>query len=139
VAHGRRTEGSRLLASDIRNDNRVAAILAWHFEPGGSGGSQRPHLIIAAAIRKDVEDQALRAEYLIALWLLICVVVAIDRRTIKAGRVGLVLDGAIVLLRRRDRSWLQARPQARWLPRRLLHVDRVSAPDRFGLVRPSRR
>jgi hypothetical protein len=95
MAEGRK--GRRLLASDLRNDNRVAAILAWHFEPGGSGGSKRPHLIIAAAIRKDVEDQALRAEYLIALWLLICVVVAIDCRTIKAGRVGLVLDGAIAL------------------------------------------
>jgi hypothetical protein len=66
-------------------------------EPGGPGSSHRPHLVIAAAIRKDVEDHALRAEYLIALWLLICVVVAIDRRTIKAGRVGLVLDGAIAL------------------------------------------
>jgi hypothetical protein len=95
MAEGRK--GRRLLASDLRNDNRVAAVLAWHFEPGGSSGSQRPHLIIAAAIRKDVEDQALRAEYLVALWLLVCVVVAIDRRTIKAGRVGLVLDGAIAL------------------------------------------
>ncbi len=95
MAEGRK--GRCLLASDLRNDNRLAAILAWHFEPGGSGGSQRPHLIIAAAIRKDVADQALRAEYLIALWLLVCVVVAIDRRTIKAGRVGLVLDGAIAL------------------------------------------
>jgi len=95
MAEGRK--GRRLLASDLRNDNRVAAILAWHFEPGGSGGSQRPHLIIAAAIRKDVDDPGLRAEYVVALWLLIFVVVAIDRRTIKAGRVGLVLDGAIVL------------------------------------------
>ncbi len=95
MAEGRK--GRRLLASDLRNDNRVAAILAWHFEPGGPGGSHRPHLIIAAAIRKDVEDHALSAEYLVALWLLICVVVAIDRRTINAGRVGLVLDGAITL------------------------------------------
>jgi hypothetical protein len=43
------------------------------------------------------KDDPLRAEYLIALWLLICVVVAIDRRTTEAGRVGLVLDGAIAL------------------------------------------
>lgn len=95
MAEGRK--GRRLLAGDLRNDNRVAALLAWHFEPSGSGGSQRPHLIIAAAIRKDVDDPAVRAEYVVALWLLICVVVAIDRRTIKAGRVGLVLDGAIAL------------------------------------------
>jgi hypothetical protein len=95
MAEGRK--GRRLLAGDLHNDNRVAALLAWHFESSGSGGSQRPHLIIAAAIRKDVDDQALRAEYVVALWLLICVVVAIDRRTIKAGRVGLVLDGAIAL------------------------------------------
>ncbi len=87
-------EGAPACASSTRRGTR---ILAWHFEPGGSDGSQRPHLIIAAAIRKDVEDQALRAEYLIALWLLICVVVAIDRRTIKAGRIGLALDGAIAL------------------------------------------
>jgi hypothetical protein len=95
MAEGRK--GRRLLAGDLRNDNRVAALLAWHFEPCGSGGSQRPHLIIAAAIRKDVDDQALRAEFVVALWLLICVVIAIDRRTIKAGRVGLVLDRAIAL------------------------------------------
>lgn len=95
MAEGRK--GRRLLASDLRNDNRVAAVLAWHFEPSGSDGSRRPHLVIAAAIRKDVEDEALRGQYLVALWLLICVVVAIDRRTITAGRVGLVLDGAIAL------------------------------------------
>jgi hypothetical protein len=90
-------KGRRLIASDLRNDNRVAAILAWHFEPRSASGSQRPHLITAAAIRKDVEARSLQAEYMVALWLLICVMAAIDRRTIKAGQVGLVLDGAIAL------------------------------------------
>jgi hypothetical protein len=90
-------KGRRLLASDLRNDNRVAAILAWHFEPGSPSVSHRPHLITAAAIRKDVEDRSLRGEYMVALWLLMSVVAAIDRRTIKTGQVGLVLDGAIAL------------------------------------------
>lgn len=88
-------KGRRLLAGDLREDNRVAAILAWHFEPGSSGGLQRPHLITAAAVRKDVDDPAVRAEYLVALWMLVCVMAAIDRRTVQAGRVGLVLDGGI--------------------------------------------
>lgn len=93
-------KGRGLVASDLRNDNRVAAILAWHFQPGSPGGEPAPHLITAAAVRKDVEDPALRAEYLVALWLLVSVTVAIDRKTIGAGRVGLVLDGAIALTAR---------------------------------------
>jgi hypothetical protein len=95
MANGQK--GRRLIAIDLRNDNRVAAILAWHFESSSASASQRPHLITAAAIRKDVEDRSLQAEYMVALWLLVCVLVAIDRRTIKAGQVGLVLDGAIAL------------------------------------------
>jgi hypothetical protein len=90
-------KGRRLLASDLREDNRVAAVLAWHFEPGSRRGVHRPHLITAAAVRKDVDDPAVRAEYLLALWLLICVMAAVDRRTIQAGRVGLVLDSGIAL------------------------------------------
>lgn len=90
-------KGRRLLASDLRNDNRVAAVLGWHFEPGSASGSRRPHLITAAAIRKDAEDRSLQAEYMVALWLLTVVMAAIDRRTIKAGHVGLALDGAIAL------------------------------------------
>jgi hypothetical protein len=90
-------KGRRLLVGDLRADNRVAAILAWHFEHGSRSRERRPHLITAAAIRKDVEDQALRAEYRIALWLLVCVVAAIDRRTVRAGRIGLVVDGGIGL------------------------------------------
>ncbi len=90
-------KGRRLLAGDLRADNRVAAVLAWHYEQGSRSGEQRPHLITAAAVRKDVDDRALRADYLVAVWLLMCVVAAIDRRTIRAGRVGLVLDGGIEL------------------------------------------
>jgi hypothetical protein len=90
-------KGRRLLASDLRNDNRVAAILAWHLQPGPSSAAATPHLITAAAIRTDIEDRALRAEYLVALWLLMCVTLAIDRRTIRAGRVGVVLDSGIAL------------------------------------------
>ncbi len=95
VAEGQK--GRRLLAGDLHADNRVAAILAWHFEHGSRGGGRRPHLITAAAVREDVEDHALRAEYLVALWLLMCVVAAIDRRTVRAGRIGVVVDGGIAL------------------------------------------
>lgn len=86
-------KGRRLLAGDLANDNRAAALLAWHFEPDTSG---RPHLVTAAAVRADVE-RAVEAEYLVALWLLVCVALAIDRRTIKRGRVGLVRDSAIAV------------------------------------------
>lgn len=84
-------KGRRLLAGDLANDNRVAALLAWHFEPDTSG---RPHLVTAAATRAGV-DRALEAEYLLALWLLVCVAAAIDRQTIRRGRVGFVRDSAI--------------------------------------------
>jgi hypothetical protein len=84
-------KGRRLLVGDLANDNRVAAVLAWHFEPDTSG---RPHLVTAAAVRQDV-DRLVEAEYLVALWLLVCVAAAIDRRTITCGRVGLVRDSAI--------------------------------------------
>lgn len=90
-------KGRRLLAGDLRADNRVAAVVAWHYEQGSRSGEQRPHLITAGAVRKDVDDRALRADYLVAVWLLMCVVAAIDRRTIRVGRVGLVLDGGIGL------------------------------------------
>jgi hypothetical protein len=86
-------KGRRLLAGDLANDNRVAALLAWHFEPDMSG---RPHLVTAAAVRVGVEP-AVEAEYLVALWLLVCVAAAIDRRTIQRGRVGLVRDSAIAV------------------------------------------
>ncbi len=85
------------MAADLRNDNRVAAILAWHFQVKPARGARRPHLITAAAVRKELADDALRAEYLVALWLLMCVAAAIDRKTGKVGRVGLVRDAAIAL------------------------------------------
>jgi hypothetical protein len=84
-------KGRRLLAGDLANDNRVAALLAWHFEPDTSG---RPHLVTSAAVRAGV-DSAVEAEYFVALWLLVCVAAAIDRRTIQRGRIGLVRDSAI--------------------------------------------
>lgn len=90
-------KGRRLVAADLRNDNRVAAILAWHFQVKPARGARRPHLITAAAVRKELADDALRAEYLVALWLLMCVAAAIDRKTGKVGRVGLVRDAAIAL------------------------------------------
>lgn len=94
-ADGRK--GRRLIAADLHNDNRLAAILAWHFEAKPARGARRPHLITSAAIRKDLEDQALRAEYLVALWLLMCVAAAIDRKTGQVGHVGLVRDTGIAL------------------------------------------
>jgi hypothetical protein len=63
------------------------------FEPDTSG---RPHLVTAAAVREGV-DRPLEAESLIALWLLVCVASAIDRRMIARGRVGLVRDRAITV------------------------------------------
>jgi hypothetical protein len=50
--------------------------------------------VTAAAVRDGVE-LAVEAEYLVALWLLVCVAAAIDRRTIARGRVSLVRDSAI--------------------------------------------
>jgi hypothetical protein len=88
-------KGRRLIASDLRNKNRAGAILSWHYEPR-RGRNQRPHLITSLAVRHDVGPD-LRAEYMVALWLLTCVALAIDRRTIRRGRVGVVLDNAIEL------------------------------------------
>jgi hypothetical protein len=90
-------KGRRLVATDLHSDNRVAAVLAWHFEAKPARGARRPHLIIAAAVRKDLNDLALRSEYLVALWLLVCVAAAIDRKTGQVGRVGLVRDAGIAL------------------------------------------
>lgn len=84
-------KGRRLVANDLANDNRVAALLSWHFEPDETG---RPHLVTSAAIRSDVV-RAVEAEYLVALWFLVCVAAAIDRRTLKYGKVGVVRDRGI--------------------------------------------
>jgi hypothetical protein len=44
-----------------------------------------------------LESIELHAEYLVALWLLVCVMAAIDRATNQIGHVGLVLDRGIAL------------------------------------------
>ena len=85
-------KGRRLLAADLSAEGRVAALLGWHFEPG----PRRPHLVTSAAVRSGVA-KPLRAEYLVALWLLLCVGLAIDRRTLGRGRIGLVLDNGVGL------------------------------------------
>ena len=90
-------KGRRLTAVDLRNQGRVAALMAWHFEPRpGQGGSRRPHLVTALSLSHDVEGP-LRGEYLVACWLLCMIGLAIDRRTVEKGRIGVVLDAAIVL------------------------------------------
>lgn len=63
-------KGRRLTAVDLRSESRVAALMAWHFEASSTqGGSQRPHLVVALGLAQDARG-ALRAEYLVACWLL---------------------------------------------------------------------
>ena len=50
----------------------------------------------SAAIRSGATGE-LRADYLVALWLLFCAAAAIDRRTVRRGEVGLVRDNAVEL------------------------------------------
>ena len=87
-----RHKGRQLTANDLLNDNRVAAIMSWHFEERGP----RPHLVTSLALRQEI-DEALRAEYMVALWLLTLVGLAIDRNTVDRGRIGLAMDKAIEL------------------------------------------
>lgn len=90
-------KGRRLTAVDLRNQSRVAALMAWHFEPPPrQGGSRRPHLLTALSVAQDAEGP-LRGEYLVACWLLCTIGLAIDRRTVEKGRIGVVLDAAIAL------------------------------------------
>jgi hypothetical protein len=98
--HGAEAEkGRRLTAVDLRNQNRVAALMAWHFEPRpAQGGSRRPLLVVALALAGDTQG-TLRGEYLTACWLLCLIGLAIDRRTVAKGRIGVVLDAAIALSR----------------------------------------
>jgi len=71
--------------------------MAWHFEPRPpQGGSRRPHLVTALSAAQGAEGP-LRGEYLVACWLLCMIGLAIDRRTVEKGRIGVVLDAAIVL------------------------------------------
>jgi hypothetical protein len=89
-------KGRRLLATDIANDRRVAALLSWHFESGGRGRHSRPHLITSAATWNGATGE-LVGDYLVALWFLFCAAAAIDLRTVRRGEVGLVRDSAIEL------------------------------------------
>lgn len=90
-------KGRRLTAVDLRNQSRVAALMAWHFEPRPrQGGSRRPHLVTALSVAQDAEGP-LRGEYLVACWLLCMIGLAIDRRTVERGRIGVVLDAAVAL------------------------------------------
>jgi hypothetical protein len=85
-------KGRRLLAADLSAQGRVAALLSWHFESRG----RRPHLVTSAAVRSGVTDRV-RVDYSVALWLLFCAALAVDRLTIRRGQIGLVLDNAIEL------------------------------------------
>ena len=95
-------KGRRLLAVDVRNSNRVAAFLSWHFEdpdikpPRAKAGRRRPHLITSVCVREDVEGR-LRGEYMTAALLLTLVVSAIDTVTVAHGRVGVLEDSGIIL------------------------------------------
>lgn len=90
-------KGRRLAAFDLVNEERAAALMAWHFEArAADGGSRRPHLVVALALAHDAKD-ILRGEYLVACWLLCLIGLAIDRRTVAKGRIGVVCDAAIDL------------------------------------------
>jgi hypothetical protein len=100
--HADAAKGRRLLAVDVRNSNRVAAFLSWHFEdpdikpPRAKAGRRRPHLITSVCVRQDVEGR-LRGEYMTAALLLTLVVSAIDTVTVAHGRVGVLEDSGIAL------------------------------------------
>jgi hypothetical protein len=86
------SKGRRLLAADLSRQDQIAAILSWHFESSGP----RPHLVTSAAVRLGIPPRR-RVEYLVALWLLLCAALAIDRVTVQRGHIGVVLDNAIEL------------------------------------------
>jgi hypothetical protein len=97
-------KGRRLLVRDL-DAGHVAAVLAWHFEEGSRedyehkrsrGRRLRPHLVTSMTIRQDTTG-ATRGEYVVMLWYLLLVVAAIDRRTVKRRRVGILADSAIIL------------------------------------------
>ena len=97
-------KGRRLLVRDL-NAGHIAAALAWHFEEGppedaGQKRSRnkrlRPHLVTSMVVRHDAAG-AIRGEYTVMLWYLLLLVAAIDRRTVKRCRVGVVADNAIIL------------------------------------------
>jgi hypothetical protein len=97
-------KGRRLLVRDLAAD-QIAALLAWHFQEGpredarrtrSRGKRLRPHLVTSMVVRHDASG-ALRAEYTVMLWYLLLIVAAIDRSTVKRGRVGVLADNAIIL------------------------------------------
>jgi len=100
--HADAAKGRRLIAVDVRNSNRVAAFLSWHFEdpnikpPRAKAGRRRPHLITSVCVREDVEGR-LRGEYMTAALLLTLVVSAIDTVTVAHGRVGVLEDSGTSL------------------------------------------
>jgi hypothetical protein len=100
--HADAAKGRRLIAVDVRNSNRVAAFLSWHFEdpdikpPRAKAGRRRPHLITSVCVREDVEGR-LRGEYMTAALLLTLVVSAIDTVTVAHGRIGVLEDSGIDL------------------------------------------
>ncbi len=47
-------------------------------------------------VRQDVPE-ATRGEYMVMLWYLLLIVAAIDRRTVRRCRVGVLADSAIIL------------------------------------------
>jgi hypothetical protein len=91
-----------LIAVDVRNSNRVAAFLSWHFEdpdikpPRAKAGRRRPHLITSVCVREDATGR-LRGEYMTAALLLTLVVSAIDVVTVAHGRVGVIEDAGSCL------------------------------------------
>lgn len=95
-------KGRRLIAGDLANHNRTVAILSWHFEPR-RGRDGRPHLITSLGLR--TATKALRADDLVAAWLLTCVALAIDRRSADHKRIGVVLDNAIDVARTELSAW----------------------------------
>lgn len=97
-------KGRRLIVRDL-DAAHIAAALSWHFEEGPeedprrrrSRRSQlRPHLVTSMVVRHDAGGER-RAQYTVMLWYLLLVVAAIDRRTVRRGRVGVVADSAIIL------------------------------------------
>jgi hypothetical protein len=97
-------KGRRLLVRDL-DAGHVAAVLAWHFEEGPPEDEEhkrsrskrlRPHLVTSMAIRQNI-TRATQGEYTVMLWYLLLLVAAIDRRTVKRGRIGVVADSAIIL------------------------------------------
>lgn len=97
-------KGRRLLVRDL-DAGHIAALLSWHFEQGPTEDVERrrsrrkrlrPHLVTSMVVRDDAAG-ALRGEYTVMLWYLLMIVAAIDRCTVKRGRVGVLADNAIIL------------------------------------------